>query len=160
MMRRGRKKLQGAAAAPWLAIPKSRTGKSARQEKDARDRAATVQRAAVRAYVRIRDGWCRARCQNADAAVWAVAHVHEEPPRSQGGDDTNPRMCLWLCPTCHADRHPKLRGGGPQRLFPRPLDPVAGTDGPVEFLRRFPDGGSISWVTEPVAWPSWPTSAP
>lgn len=34
-----------------------------------------------------------------------MAHVHEEPPRSIGGDPLNPDDCRLLCGACHRKRH-------------------------------------------------------
>lgn len=36
-----------------------------------------------------------------------VGHVHEEPPRSLGGDRTDPKACALLCNVCHDRRHRK-----------------------------------------------------
>ena len=53
-----------------------------------------------------RDGWrCRIclRAVSIDVSTWApnFAHVHEDPPRSLGGDPTNPEDCVLLCRNCH-----------------------------------------------------------
>ena len=34
-----------------------------------------------------------------------VGHVDEQPPRSRGGDPTDPDQCGLLCPACHQINH-------------------------------------------------------
>ena len=59
------------------------------------------------AYVIARDLTCRCGCGR------AIVDVHEEPPRSKGGDPTNPDDCLGLARECHNARH---FGTGARRL--------------------------------------------
>ncbi len=53
----------------------------------------------------------RGRCRRCDKKVWLkpsqaphelrIANIHEWPPRSLGGDDTNPLQCITFCGDCH-----------------------------------------------------------
>ena len=85
--------------------PEARTKQKAREAREYR-RA----RRRCREEVYERDGWRCRQCGcrvSIDVSVWApnFAHVHEEPPRSLGGDPTNPDECVLLCRLCHEARH-------------------------------------------------------
>jgi 5-methylcytosine-specific restriction endonuclease McrA len=56
-----------------------------------------------------------------------IAHVHEEPARSLGGDPTNPRDCVCLCYKCH----PLVQDGKVKIVF---RDPVRKAFGPTDFV--------------------------
>ena len=63
-------------------------------------------RAVVRKIVYLRERGTCERCRIAvsfDVYAWADnrAEVHEEPPRSLGGDPYDPDQCHLLCRKCH-----------------------------------------------------------
>lgn len=55
------------------------------------------------------------RCESCDRSVlhknnphatpFNLGHVHEDPPRSLGGDPTDPNQAHLLCASCHAQAH-------------------------------------------------------
>lgn len=48
------------------------------------------------------------------ASGW-LAHVDEQPPRSRGGDPTDPSGCVLLCAECHIEQH---RRASEYRIYP------------------------------------------
>ena len=60
---------------------------------------------------------------------WVLANIHEEPPKSLGGDLLNPEQTITLCPTCHG----KVTSHEYRIQF---LDLRRGTRGPVRFVDR------------------------
>jgi hypothetical protein len=82
---------------------------------------AKVKARQLRTYARDRQAcvvavWTRAqhRCEQCHQWVLkpsetdqplSVGHVHEDPPRSRGGDPTDPASCVLLCVKCHAEAH-------------------------------------------------------
>ena len=63
-------------------------------------------RAVVRRIVFLREKGTCERCHvpvSFDVYAWADnrAEVHEEPPRSLGGDPYDPKQCHLLCHRCH-----------------------------------------------------------
>lgn len=96
----------------------------------------------VRMRVLARDDFrCRAcRCR---PTPWTALEVHEEPPRSRGGDPLNEKECIALCHKCHKMRTGEVGKG--QTLSLWILDPERGTAGPVRFLLL--DGSGREWVT-------------
>lgn len=86
-----------------------------------------VARAICRALVLQRDDQrCRA-CQSLGDGY--MLEVHEEPPRSQGGDPTDPKDCVTLCRKCHHTRHRGVR----DRLLIEKLDLTLGANGLLRF---------------------------
>lgn len=55
-----------------------------------------------------------------------TAHIHEEPPRSLGGDPLDPACCLTLTPI----EHPFFTGHYVDAVI---VDKERGTSGPVEY---------------------------
>lgn len=67
-------------------------------------------RRAVRETVYARESWRCQRCGRRvrlDVPEWApnFAEVHEDPPRSLGGDPLDERCCILLCKLCHQGAH-------------------------------------------------------
>mgnify|MGYP001567248964 CR=1 FL=1 len=84
------------------------------------------------------------RCRCCGTAVllasddpFRLGHVHEEPPRSLGGDPLNPAQTLLLCARCHGARH-----SGRLRLEVE--DQVRGCRGPVRFVGQEDSEHAIS----------------
>lgn len=90
------------------AKPKKRTGFRAKR-KD------------IRFEVIMRDGRACRACGSG-----ANLQVHEEPPRSLGGDPLDPKHCLTLCAMCHRERTENR-----MRIYV--LDLKKGTVAPVRF---------------------------
>jgi len=93
----------------WQSNPKPEPWKRVKARRRAAERAA---RDRCRGVVFRRDG---GRCQQCHRPLvltmkeaqheFDVAHIHESPPRSLGGDPTNPDHCTTLCCQCHAAAH-------------------------------------------------------
>ena len=62
--------------------------------------------------------------------------MHEEPPRSKGGDPLDELDCLPLAPSCHAKRTGEVGSG--QTLLIRITDSAQRCRGPLEFRELFP----------------------
>jgi hypothetical protein len=104
------------------------------------DRAFATARKKCREHVYARDGRrCRA-CGKIPRGGFEWLEVHEEPPRSRGGDPLNPACCLLLCNPngCHDQR---TRGTGENKLAIIILDLECGTAAPVRF-----EQGAKVWV--------------
>jgi 5-methylcytosine-specific restriction endonuclease McrA len=90
---------------PLVAVPKTyRAERKAKKRKAERQFALT--RAQVRAIVMDREKGCCERCGRKvdfDVAPYLDHHaeVHEDPPRSLGGDPLDPKQCVLLCRSCH-----------------------------------------------------------
>lgn len=89
---------------------------------------------------------CGAPVLKLDKALfwWQAGHVHEHPPRSQGGDPLDPDGCVLLCHECH------MPGGSHgNRPAIEWLDPERRARGPVQFTWK---GGRVT-VSEPPPYP-------
>lgn len=75
-------------------------------------------------------GFCRPRV----TAMWL--EVHEEPPRSRGGDPTDPADCITMCATLDGDGCHQRRTAGKLRITKGP----DGCNAPVTFTE-----GTRSW---------------
>lgn len=115
-----------------LAFAKGETRKT---KKRRAEREAGIARRDVCAAVRARDRVCRA------CGGWAALEVHEEPPRSQGGDPLDALCCMALCHDCQEARHHR---GGERKLWITVQDLALGTAGPVRFRQ-----GVKAWTTWP-----------
>jgi hypothetical protein len=68
-----------------------------------------------------------------------IAHAHEEPPRSLGGDPLDPHCIVIVCYKCHG-----MATHGSPRLIIIIGDPSRGTFGPLSFrLRRLSHGETL-----------------
>jgi len=109
----------------------SRDAKVAREEREF-----SKAREIARCVAYKRAGGCCQRCgtrlvlQPSKARhEFEIAHAHEEPPRSKGGDPTNPRDIVILCFKCHDQVTTK-------KLAVVFVDPVLKADGRVEFVPK------------------------
>lgn len=102
-----------------------------------RKRAEVQQRRDVtRPVVLRRDGQrCRA-CGWGASSLWAAdtrwLEVHEEPPRSLGGDPTNPADCITLCCLYTGEGCHQRRTRGALKIVKGP----DGCNGPVTFTEK------------------------
>lgn len=108
-MIRRKKRMRGASGFDGLAFPK---GQFRTERKDREDRQFTKAREICRYKVFMWAGGCCEHCgvplillPSAAKHEYQIANIHEEPPRSQGGDPTNPFDCVCLCYKCSAKRH-------------------------------------------------------
>lgn len=121
---------------PGLAFPKGET--RARQKKREERQFTKARNLCRREVFKRAGGRCQAcgrplvlRPSRAEHFL-QIANVHEEPPRSLGGDPTNPQDCVCVCAQCHEEIRLNLL----DVVFVRP-DLKA--RGPVEFQRRLPE---------------------
>lgn len=113
-----------ASNCPDLALPKGNSKKERSQKTGQWLRA----RNACRRQVFFRDGH-KCRACGITIARLQDAEIHEEPPRSIGGDAIDPHDCLTLCPQCHKERHDR------KILFVYE-DPQARANGRVIVVRK------------------------
>lgn len=85
----------------------------------------------TRPTVLARDRRCRACHKTALYGCTWWLEVHEEPPRSLGGDPTDPRDCVTLCKTYNGGCHLDVTEG---RLTIEKLTP-AGCNGLLRFRK-------------------------
>jgi hypothetical protein len=105
---------------------------------DARARKLCVETVWARENARCQNPHCRrylvrpndAYALNADN----VGHVHEEPPRSRGGDPHNPDHCVLVCNACHERLHLRRKPW----LAVIIEDREQGTRGPLRWMNREP----------------------
>lgn len=98
---------------------------SYREERRVKLATLLAERKKLRMRVMARDDF-RCRSCRRRPTPWTALEVHEEPPRSQGGDPLNEKECISLCHECH-----KKRTLNEMSLTIQDLE--QGTGGPVEF---------------------------
>lgn len=113
-----------ASNCPDLALPK----RNLKKERSQKTGQWLRDRNACRRQVYFRDGK-QCRVCGITIARLADAEIHEEPPRSLGGDATDPHDCVTLCPQCHRERHDG-------KLLLTYEDPQARANGALIVVRR------------------------
>lgn len=77
---------------------------------------------------------------------WQTLQIHEEPPRSHGGDPCDELDCLPLSARCHRKRTGDVGIGQPLAIAV--IDPLLKCRGPLLFCEQT-DRGAVVWVTVP-----------
>tara|TARA_Y100000310_G_scaffold98201_2_gene95962 strand:- start:622 stop:1002 length:381 start_codon:yes stop_codon:yes gene_type:complete len=112
------------------AIPKpTRRKKQRRQSAVVRAKLRAVHRKTIWNLDGRRCRCCRRPVHLTTDRWWVLANIHEEPPKSIGGDSLNPEGTICLCPGCHS----KVTSHEYRIRF---LDLQRGTRGAVLFVDR------------------------
>jgi hypothetical protein len=134
-----RSRSAGGSNCPALAIPKTQP-----RNKQAEDAKAARQRKKVR--LATVEAWGLACACRRCGDDWQTLQIHEEPPRSHGGDPLDPLDCLPLSARCHRKRTGDVGIGQPLTI--EVASPIWKCRGPLVFRERI-DGDVIAWVTVP-----------